>query len=69
MVTSENSVCSTLFVANLGQTCTETELHNLFSRTQSFKRIKMLNKGNAPCCFVEYLDVYSASMAMNMLQG
>jgi hypothetical protein len=32
MVANENSVCSTLFVANLGQSCTEAELHNLFSR-------------------------------------
>ena len=66
-----------------------------FFRTQGFKRIKMLNKGNAPCCFVEYQvkqcnsgtifhhelkgvekhaflfskDIYSASMAMSVLQG
>ncbi|XP_028399533.1 protein couch potato-like [Dendronephthya gigantea] len=69
MVTNDNPVCSTLFVANLGQSCTETELHNFFARTLGFKRIKMLNKGNAPCCFVEYQDVYHASVAMNMLQG
>ena len=26
----------------------------LYCRTHGFKRIKMLNKGSAPCCFVEY---------------
>lgn len=69
IITSDASVCTTLFVANLGKSCTENDLHNVFARTQGFRRLKMLNKGNAPCSFVEYQDVFSAAQAMTMLQG
>lgn len=65
----DSTICSTLFVANFGKTCTEIDIHNIFSRTQGFKKVKLLNKGNAPCCFVEYQDIFSAAQAMNMLQG
>ncbi|XP_046857261.1 RNA-binding protein, mRNA-processing factor 2a-like [Xenia sp. Carnegie-2017] len=72
MVASDTYLCSTLFVANIGQKLDankENELYALFTSTPGFRRIKMLSKGNAPCCFVEYQDVYSASGAMSMLQG
>ena len=32
IMTNDAGICSTLFVANLGKSCTENELHNLFSR-------------------------------------
>lgn len=69
ILTTDANMCSTLFVANLGKSCTENDLHDVFCRTSGFRRLKMLHKGNAPCSFVEYQDVFSATQAMTMLQG
>ncbi|XP_064645689.1 protein couch potato-like isoform X1 [Lineus longissimus] len=67
--TSSNSPCSTLFIANLGQNCTETELKEIFHRFMGFNRIRMHNKGGPPVAFVEFTDVVSATEAMSALQG
>ncbi|KAK3737800.1 hypothetical protein QZH41_015856 [Actinostola sp. cb2023] len=47
-IAAGNPPCSTLFVANLGKNCTESELHNLFGRLPGFRKLKMHNKGNSP---------------------
>ncbi|UYV70701.1 RBPMS2 [Cordylochernes scorpioides] len=51
-----NIPCSTLFVANLGQSISEHELKDLFmkSRCHGFCRLRMNNKGGLPVAFVEY---------------
>ncbi|XP_052265380.1 uncharacterized protein LOC127867912 isoform X3 [Dreissena polymorpha] len=64
-----NSPCSTLFVANLGQFASEQELKDLFGSFQGFSRLKMYNKNGSPVCFVEYQELKQANEAMSRLQG
>lgn len=66
---SGNTPCSTLFVANLGQTVTEQELKEVFGSLPGFTRLRMLSKGGSPVSFVEYQDTSHAVVAMSMLQG
>ncbi|XP_052785658.1 protein couch potato-like isoform X3 [Mya arenaria] len=66
---ANNSPCSTLFVANLGQFASEQELKDLFSSFAGFSRLKMYNKNGSPVCFVEYQEVKEANEAMSRLQG
>lgn len=62
--------CNTLFVANLGRNTNEDELKNIFSRIQSFRRLKMLrNKGTTPVAFVEYGEIMAAVQARHLLNG
>nr|XP_002740760.2 PREDICTED: protein couch potato-like isoform X1 [Saccoglossus kowalevskii] len=68
-VTGSNAPCSTLFVANLGTHTTEEELRELFGRIPGFSRLRLHNKGGAPCCFVEFQNVVFASQALNQMQG
>ncbi|OVA11254.1 RNA recognition motif domain [Macleaya cordata] len=60
--------CPTLFVANLGPTCTEQELNQVFSRCPGFLKLKMQNKNGAPVAFVDFQDVASSTAALNNLQ-
>lgn len=64
-----NPPCSTLFVANLGKGSSEQELRDLFADLPGFRRLKMHSKGSSPVCFVEYLDVFTATNAMQTLRG
>ncbi|KAG1668970.1 Protein couch potato [Nymphon striatum] len=61
--------CSTLFVANLGQSVSEHELKDLFVSFPGFSRFRMYNKSGSPVAFVEYQDVRCAMAAMTNLQG
>mmetsp|Transcript_23204 Transcript_23204/g.39850 ORF Transcript_23204/g.39850 Transcript_23204/m.39850 type:complete len:363 (+) Transcript_23204:48-1136(+) len=61
--------CSTLFVASLGPSTTETELKELFQRCYGFKRLRMNNKGPTPVAFVEFEDVACSTQALQLLQG
>ncbi|KAM3709258.1 hypothetical protein ACB098_02G160600 [Castanea mollissima] len=63
------SPCPTLFVANLGPTCTEQELIQVFSRCPGFLKLKMQNTYGAPVAFVDFQDTPSSTGAMNHLQG
>ncbi|XP_050396939.1 protein couch potato isoform X1 [Patella vulgata] len=69
LMTSHNMPCSTLFVANLGQFCSEQELKDLFGTFQGFCRLRMHNKGGSPVAFVEFQDLRTATEAMARLQG
>ncbi|ESO90845.1 hypothetical protein LOTGIDRAFT_122701, partial [Lottia gigantea] len=69
MMTSPTVPCSTLFVANLGQFCSEQELKDLFGTFQGFSRVRMHNKGGSPVAFVEFQDLRTATEAMARLQG
>lgn len=61
--------CSTLFVANLGPTCSEQELTDIFSRCPGFSKLKMQKKNGLPVAFVDFKDVASSTGALNHLQG
>uniref|UniRef100_A0A0D6R214 RRM domain-containing protein n=1 Tax=Araucaria cunninghamii TaxID=56994 RepID=A0A0D6R214_ARACU len=63
-----NPPCSTLFIANLGPTCTEEELSQVLSRFKGFKMLKMQTKGGMPVAFVDFEDVTCSTEALNKLQ-
>ncbi|KAL8226194.1 hypothetical protein R6Q57_018751 [Mikania cordata] len=69
---SENTVdgaCSTLFIANLGPNCTESELKPVLSRYPGFNTLKVRNRGGMPVAFADYEEVEQATEVMNALQG
>ncbi|XP_027073299.1 uncharacterized protein [Coffea arabica] len=61
--------CPTLFVANLGPTCSEQELIQVFSRCPGFLKLKMQSTYGAPVAFVDFQDSATSSEALNHLQG
>ncbi|XP_038046861.1 cell wall integrity protein scw1-like isoform X2 [Patiria miniata] len=62
--------CSTLFIANLGTGANaEQELRDLCSSLPGFTRLRVHNKGGAPCCFVEFQNISCATQALTHLQG
>ncbi|XP_004511897.1 uncharacterized protein [Cicer arietinum] len=61
--------CATLFVANLGPSCNEQELIQVFSRFPGFLKLKMQSTYGAPVAFVDFQDVASSTGALNSLQG
>ncbi|XP_057449547.1 U1 small nuclear ribonucleoprotein A isoform X2 [Lotus japonicus] len=61
--------CATLFVANLGPSCNEQELIQVFSRYPGFLKLKMQSTYGAPVAFVDFQDVGSSADALNNLQG
>ncbi|XP_057837867.1 U1 small nuclear ribonucleoprotein A isoform X1 [Cryptomeria japonica] len=63
-----NPPCSTLFVANLGPTCTEAELGSVLSRFKGFKMMKMQTKGGMPVAFVDFEDATCSTEALKKLQ-
>nr|CAD1827724.1 unnamed protein product [Ananas comosus var. bracteatus] len=65
----DNPPCPTIFVANLGPTCSQEELAQVFSRCPGFVKLKMQNKSGAPVAFVDFKDVNSSAAALNRLQG
>ncbi|KAK6923070.1 RNA recognition motif domain, partial [Dillenia turbinata] len=61
--------CPTLFVANLGPTCSEQELIQVFSRLPGFLKLKMQHSYGAPVAFVDFQDTTCSTGALNSLQG
>ncbi|KAJ4714829.1 putative RNA binding protein [Melia azedarach] len=61
--------CATLFVANLGPTCTEQELIQVFSRCPGFLKLKMQSTYGSPVAFVDFQDTSASTAALNNLQG
>ncbi|XP_062101940.1 RNA-binding protein L isoform X2 [Humulus lupulus] len=61
--------CPTLFVANLGPSCTEQELIHVFSRFPGFLKVKMQGTYGAPVAFVDFEDTACSTGALNHLQG
>lgn len=68
-VNASAAACSTLFVANLGQSVNEEELKQVFRSFPGFCRLRMHTKGGSSVAFVEYSDIRQATQAMNSLQG
>jgi len=70
----QNPPCNTLYVGNLPPDATESELRQLFSGQQGFRRLSFRNKnnngnGHGPMCFVEFDDVSFATRALAELYG
>ncbi|KAI4327423.1 hypothetical protein L6164_019887 [Bauhinia variegata] len=61
--------CPTLFVANMGPSCTEQELIQVFSRCPGFLKLKVQSTYGPPVAFVDFQDVASSTGALNSLQG
>ncbi|KAJ0262499.1 hypothetical protein HA466_0054180 [Hirschfeldia incana] len=61
--------CPTLFIANLGPNCTESELVQVFSRCRGFLKLKIQGTYGAPVAFVDFQDVSCSSEALHSLQG
>ncbi|XP_010652787.1 RNA-binding protein L isoform X3 [Vitis vinifera] len=61
--------CPTLFVANLGPTCSEQELIDIFSRCPGFLKLKMQSTYGTPVAFVDFQDTPCSTGALNHLQG
>ncbi|KAL6585126.1 hypothetical protein OROMI_004415 [Orobanche minor] len=64
-----DGACSTLFIANLGPNCTETELKQHLSECQGFNSLKVCARGGMPVAFADFERVEQATEAMNALQG
>lgn len=60
--------CSTLFIANLGPTCTEEELTKVLSTYDGFQTLKLRGRSGMPVAFADFVDVESSTAAMNKLQ-
>lgn len=56
-------------MANLGPTCTEQELNQVFSRCRGFLKLKTQSTYGSPVAFVDFQDTASSSEALIQLQG
>ncbi|KAL1206928.1 hypothetical protein V5N11_001939 [Cardamine amara subsp. amara] len=61
--------CPTLFIANMGPNCTESELIQVFSRCRGFLKLKIQGTYHTPVAFVDFQDVSCSSEALHTLQG
>ncbi|KAL9327641.1 hypothetical protein ACSQ67_002644 [Phaseolus vulgaris] len=68
-IPQNSTPCATLFVANLGPSCNEQELMQVFSRYHGFLKLKMQSTYGAPVAFVDFQDATSSTEALNSLQG
>uniref|UniRef100_A0A0E0L7X4 RRM domain-containing protein n=1 Tax=Oryza punctata TaxID=4537 RepID=A0A0E0L7X4_ORYPU len=68
-LSSDIPSCSTLFVANLGHSCTEEELKEVLSKQPGFHLLKMRRRGGMPVAFADFTDIESSTAAMDALQG
>jgi hypothetical protein len=53
-LSSDIPPCSTLFVANLGHSCTEEELKEVLSKQPGFHLLKMRRRGGMPVAFADF---------------
>ncbi|GKD57196.1 protein WHI4 [Tanacetum coccineum] len=54
---TENSVegaCSTLFIANLGPKCSETEIRPVLSKYAGFNSLRVRNRGAMPVAYADF---------------
>ncbi|GLC47034.1 hypothetical protein PLESTB_001437500 [Pleodorina starrii] len=65
----DNPPCNTLFIGNLGDTVDENELTQLFGNQPGYKQLKLLRHPRQVSCFVEFVDMASASAVHSRLQG
>ncbi|GBG87938.1 hypothetical protein CBR_g46305 [Chara braunii] len=67
--TKDNPPCNTLFIGNLGEMTSESELRSLFSSQPGFRQMKVLRQAASTVCFVEFVDINSAMLVHTNLQG
>ncbi|EFJ46437.1 hypothetical protein VOLCADRAFT_32205, partial [Volvox carteri f. nagariensis] len=65
----DNPPCNTLFIGNLGDTVDENELMQVFGNQPGYKQLKLLRHPRQVSCFVEFVDMASASAVHSRLQG
>eukprot|EP01023_Acetabularia_acetabulum_P033817 TRINITY_DN3166_c1_g1_i2.p1 TRINITY_DN3166_c1_g1~~TRINITY_DN3166_c1_g1_i2.p1 ORF type:complete len:317 (+),score=71.80 TRINITY_DN3166_c1_g1_i2:189-1139(+) len=65
----DNPPCNTLFIGNLSDNVDENELRGLFSTQPGFRQMKLVHGDKGTNCFVEFMDVASASNTHQMQQG
>ncbi|KAL4289512.1 hypothetical protein GQ457_14G006870 [Hibiscus cannabinus] len=61
--------CSTLFIANLGPNCTESELKEVISKYPGFNMLKIRTKGGMPVAFADFEEIEQATKVMTDLQS
>ncbi|XP_028756265.1 U2 small nuclear ribonucleoprotein B'' [Neltuma alba] len=66
---ADGGPCSTLFIANLGPNCTESELKQAFSVYPGFNMVKMRSRGGMPVAFADFEEIEQAAKVMEELQG
>lgn len=57
----DNPPCNTLFVANLGDLCTETEVEQHFAQFPGYRQSKLMKTARAVTAFIEFADIPSAT--------
>ncbi len=57
----DNPPCNTLFVANLGDHATETEVEQHFSQFAGYRQSKIMRTARAVTAFIEFADIPSAT--------
>lgn len=57
----DNPPCNTLFVANLGEHCTEPELEQFFSQFAGYRQSKVMRTPRSVTAFIEFADVPTAT--------
>lgn len=67
--TKDNPPCNTLFIGNLGDTVTETELRSIFASQPGFCQLKLNRGAKSVTCFVEFVDVPTAMAVHASQQG
>ncbi|KAJ7122711.1 hypothetical protein O6H91_Y563300 [Diphasiastrum complanatum] len=67
--TKDNPPCNTLFIGNLGEATSESELRGVFSSQPGFRQMKVLRQGKSTVCFIEFVDVNTAMVVHCNLQG
>ena len=63
----DNPPCNTLFIGNLSEGTSETELNVLFGAQPGFRQLKLIRSAKSTTCFVEFDSVASA-MAVHQNQ-
>ncbi|KAI8464985.1 MAG: hypothetical protein J3K34DRAFT_388206 [Monoraphidium minutum] len=65
----DNPPCNTLFIGNLGDNISDTELRALMSSQPGYRQMKLFKGPRSTTAFVEFSDVTSAMMVHQTLQG
>ncbi|KAK1375952.1 cell wall integrity protein scw1-like [Heracleum sosnowskyi] len=60
--------CSTLFIANLGPTCTSDELKQVLSQYPGFNSLKVRDRGGMPVAFADFEELEQANVVMDALK-
>lgn len=65
----DNPPCNTLFIGNLGDTTSESELRALLGAHPGFKQLKITRGGKSVTAFAEFVDIATAMHVHQTQQG